>query len=441
MLSNIIIYLMLKSTLSLSLSLSVSLSLYLQGQNVSNDMVFTYKTEIISEFPYKTKKTLMEGSYPSPIGFITIDIPSVNEFWQDLDISDVVSKERVKKWNPQEEMRRRLTYVMVVDMAERGYLTPLNQPSAQAKHKTRYECESYKSNKPGLKIKNDYKSVHATSGASSRASSVYTGRVSNTKQSPLISDSDPTATLATVTSISTPSLVSSDSVTSGSSSRVLAKMSNSSSVQYGHGLFSPQLQLSEHQADEYRRPDYGSSLSLSSQVSPVTTRVKSVRSVVAPVAALPSVSLSGPSFSSLGLPTGHDSSLSSPVTTRTKPVGSGFTPVSVHNSPQPSSVSSPVQRVPNGHLILNNNLSPRKTNLSYTEQLNQAKNARMRLHELCQKEESSLTYDEGIVDTKRKDVSFSIICRVNNQVVSEGYGQSKKLAKENAAAEALKNFI
>jgi hypothetical protein len=62
----------------------------------------------------------------------------------------------------------------------------------------------------------------------------------------------------------------------------------------------------------------------------------------------------------------------------------------------------------------------------------QVANARSRLHEVCQKYQAKLEFIE-----QESSTGFCFLCMVNNQPVAMGVGSSKKIAQENAAAQAL----
>ncbi len=66
-----------------------------------------------------------------------------------------------------------------------------------------------------------------------------------------------------------------------------------------------------------------------------------------------------------------------------------------------------------------------------------APNARMRLHELCQRSRATLVFSEL---PGPEPNSFAVICLVNGQEVSYGSGLSKKMAQESAAELALQTL-
>jgi len=85
-------------------------------------------------------KSIEKVVYPSPDGYQEVTAEEVDEYWGDVNIDSITDKARTRNWKQLDKIKRRHIYVVVIQMKQKGYLGPNNEPTSAAKTLTRRKC-------------------------------------------------------------------------------------------------------------------------------------------------------------------------------------------------------------------------------------------------------------------------------------------------------------
>jgi hypothetical protein len=102
------------------------------GQCVSQEVLLRHQTRVVRGRPRQVRRLLVEVRHPSPDGLIVVTLEQVAQYWGSVNIAASLDPERCRNFSRSDIEKRRFLYVVAVLMAQRGFLTPQNQPSQRA---------------------------------------------------------------------------------------------------------------------------------------------------------------------------------------------------------------------------------------------------------------------------------------------------------------------
>lgn len=111
-----------------------------QSLNLDKAGICEVKEEVTRDAPREAevRKYLSRVHYPCPDGYTTVTLFRVNAHWGAVDVISLMGKRPKKALQAQ---RRRFLYTVVVEMHQKGYLTPRNEPSQKALAETKAAVE------------------------------------------------------------------------------------------------------------------------------------------------------------------------------------------------------------------------------------------------------------------------------------------------------------
>lgn len=125
------------------------------GQSFDPEDLFTYETRQVCAYPPQSAKFISAVTYPSPQGMLRVTLEDANVHRGSLKLDDVLDPDRSKNLDPVDLEKRRMLFVVAIDMRRRGLLTSENQPSAEALNGTKAACPAFIL-KPGFRIRSSF---------------------------------------------------------------------------------------------------------------------------------------------------------------------------------------------------------------------------------------------------------------------------------------------